>query len=457
MPSEIGQDRRCEKRYPTNRIRVSVYAAGNSKHDQCVLINVARNGCFVSGLEPETDSVELIIHPPNSGQVTRKAKVQRTGCGDEAGWFGARLDLPLSDLELKSMTSDGIWTARAPASDEPLQLALSDRVEIEHELREIKNCRSRIFLWTLGLVGTACAGVWTLNLEGKLTWLGTLWATWAVFGAFIIGALSLAEKGRAVCCREGYLASLALILTKGAAPERYLGWENYKAMLNDCGVMERIGHCPRGKEEYSEVLRCHQEGLIKAKALHSARWVFPGVFDSYMTLSTFIFGVMYLVVVSLLIVSTSKALAIYRGTPFWWSTGAMLIGVGISMLAVRLVGIKNLLYLLTGLLLSVAIGVLPGLQSLTLAAAAMIGMALGASGWVLLSQLWEVRAGKHSFYTYVYTWQTMFVHCRHFFEDAWQAKEYEDKSLIRRCFRYLMSRIARHSLDMEDIKKEREQ
>ncbi len=124
------------------------------------------------------------------------------------------------------------------------QLINDDYKEVWQEIRHIQECRSHLFIAT---IGSAVATFGTFSTIGLTSTSNT--STLLLIGSLItlllllIGLLSVVEKAKAINFRKGFLMTLAEIRRQGVYPENYRGWPDLQSAYNDCTAFQRSGRC----------------------------------------------------------------------------------------------------------------------------------------------------------------------------------------------------------------------
>jgi len=288
------------------------------------------------------------------------------------------------------------------------ELAKQDRDVVSGEIREIKTCQTHIFLSTVGSVTTATLAIWTLGIQGVLGEAGSLTAIGIIFMALHIGIICAIQKSRSVTFREGFLAALDDGLARQMGPLHYLGWTQTRQCLSECGTIRRVDACPRRIPSVGSAA-CQDEGEAAAALGNAGKRVFPGVLDSFMSLSVAVNAGLYAAVFCLF----SWFLARYWRAQFSVNAAATasLIAGGFLVSAFVARFRKLVVGVIAGGAITVLLGVTLRKNALLLCAAIMLGAFVGSLSWFFLRQYWDTRLGRRSVETWKHTWRKVLQHC----------------------------------------------
>jgi hypothetical protein len=220
------------------------------------------------------------------------------------------------------------------------EFARMDYELVHGEAMNIKSCRANIFTGTLGIIGAA--GIAILGILGIKD--SASWQNWLPLAALIpIGLLTSAifatiHKARKLNMRAGYLETLGEYLANGLVPPHFCGWTKAKIVLTRCRIYLRahrgkIKGCEApapvqksrknmvsGTSEMSAMLglviglltftrgqskkerpRCADEGKMRGAEINSEVQFWPGLLDSFTSLTTYIYTIAFVLAVSSLL------------------------------------------------------------------------------------------------------------------------------------------------------------
>lgn len=328
-------------------------------------------------------------------------------------------------------------------------LMLSDSKEVREEIYRIERCRSDIFLAVITAIFAAAVIVGCLFVKDNIQQGAFAVASVVSFLMFMLGAYTTLEKANALNERRGFLSNLNDYIQFGQMPISYQGWSKIKYFFRDCGVLMRLKRCPVKYPEnvYSKhppsfqqcqaIDRrsrhaCRREGSNKAKELNLAQSFMPGMTNSFMSLCSYVYGILY--GFSLLIFSYLIIYAINFCIKKW-------------LLHIEIVNYKNLylsykpfLFLYAGIFIStlflmkfrkwiikesvVIITVLAATSIFTglriddnnylifgCILSGLSGCLIGAIGGHLLNSLYVLRKGSKSPESYYFAWKKALEKC----------------------------------------------
>jgi|WetSurMetagenome_2_1015567.scaffolds.fasta_scaffold18604_1 hypothetical protein len=395
------------------------------------ILDVSETGAFVREVDVPAGLGVITISRHRHKPITKACAIIRSSSKPPTKWAAVKFQSPLSQYELAVVNGTD---AAVPGdlSPEAYDIACSDYDVVSRELESVKACRSTILLWTLSAVGAIGMALWTFFADSKFTALAVFIGSTVVLGAFFVGALCAVEKARAINLRRGFLTALSPYLAHRAGPRDYAGWHALRHCFEECGARRRLGVCDRNLDADSKVT-CRDEGESAAAALNSAKRLVPGAVESFTSLSTTIFGLLYVTTISLF------GLALAQKGQDWWNVSVVyafmvfLTGTAASTLIVRF---RKLIFgALAGFLVSLGIGVFHPAATWGLISAFALGLCLGSLGWYLLRQLSAIRSGRFSFETNVYAWHTVLKHCHRTFQEVSDASPFVSRRRSERWLR----------------------
>lgn len=382
--------------------------------------------------------------------------------------------------EQPKSNNQGAYTSEG-SSDEhrdtlsPVQLAKEDCKIVHNETRLIEGCRSSVFIGTIGALGAiaTATGIMTgavvgAAFEGKNTydhWRAILLGCTIAIILLTIGILITMEKARALNLRRGFLVAIGALLRKGF-PSRYRGWADLRTAHLDCFIKRKATRLAAKKEtplsdssRYCPVLgryyatkkndgvekepdTCWVIGNKRAKKLHPKRRIWPGLHDSFMSLSGNVYSAMYLTVGILFLVSLDLVMqhTWLSGAEGWfsiswpyavglavgaflaaltesfrWIAGTLTKGATRERWAVRVftvvfkVIVLSVVLLFGFLLLGNTIAwqgskAIPWLRFFS-------ALVVSFVGWYFLAKLFVTRIGRYSLESYCHGWELVLQNC----------------------------------------------
>ncbi len=410
-----SNERRQYQRVKCNGGTVTL-GASDITESKGVIIDISQSGMFIKSTDPATspptNSGKMFIHPKRFRTFSISGTIVRQGC-DERGilWCAIKFDSLLSEAQLSNFAGR---IALGALSDSSYDLAKSDYNEIMQQIREIKSCRSNIFIWTIGFTMTAVLAIWTTALSGKVTMPALTAAMFIILFAFVIGILSVIEKGRSIMLRQGLVAVLQDYLKSMKGPSLYKGWSHLRNSFDECGCVRDIGACPRkiGPNGAS----CRDDGEYFAVSLNSAKKPFPGTLDSFMTLCLSIFSAIYLVLITIIGFTIAR----------WISEMSLFSNASAENIHYRVLSMYGIGLFLSGILwrsraiifaiaailpISILAGVAFPEKSLYLGSVCLLGILFGSLGLYLMRQISHLIRGKYSFLAYYFAWHRIIENC----------------------------------------------
>lgn len=359
------------------------------------VLDLSRSGAFLQGCSVPTPRGTVRIRG-SQGQVDRQCRVLRTS----PGWSAVHFDNPLSHAEMGTII-DGYSKQFETTSPAGYEVAVQDIAGAREEVTSIKECRSNVFLATLGALGAAVVALGGFAMDDKMTSAGLLFGIGVSFFLFLVGVLSTVEKARAINCRQGFLRMLSERVAEKRLPPNYVGWAHLAGAFGECGSRRRLGRCARGLTPGSRET-CRDYGEQDAAPVNFVRRLYADMFSSFMSLSSFVYSFVYVVILAAVGYYLSRVLHDL------WKLDGRTIGwvfAGGGVASPFLVRWRKVVFLL-GAGFVTCLFVTAATENALWGAglAALSGLLLGALGWFLVCQLNEARRGKHSFDTYYHTW-----------------------------------------------------
>ncbi len=422
----VNQDKRRAPRYKTEPIPV-VLRSESLPENEGSLVDVSTSGAFLRDCCCPEDTAEITLRPQRKCPIAKTVRLTRR---DEEGkkWVAVQFDNSLSEAEVLGLA--GQKPRQLPVgSRDQYDFAKQDRVEIIRETRDIKSCRSSIFLWTMGLLISACVTIWTLAIEQKVTVITTLPVMVVMLIVFFLGSLSVLEKARAINMREGFVAALDYYLSRNEGPIGYRGWGQIKNCLVECGARRRLKICPRGTGP-QDTTGCRDEGEAMAAPLASAKRVIPSLIDSFTSFVGTVYGMTFVILLVLFCLSLSITWRDTQQISVWSTVSTFVVGLMSSSVLWRFR--KLVIGIVVGVVLAVVLGTVLSEWLLNLCASYGLGALLGAMAWFLARQLRAARVGRFSFDTYLYSWLLVMENCVCLPEASTNRAMYEAPTAFRR-------------------------
>lgn len=229
-----------------------------------------------------------------------------------------RFDEKMSEKELEQY-------AILPSPEYSLRLARQDYSQVFAEIEHIKSCRSNIFIGTMAAMAAATVTTATI-IYRSLPPGGISFAAIApqiIFGTIValvlltVGILATLEKARALNMRRAFLAALGEYLKVGQAPRGYRGWPDLASRKTQCGNLRKTGWCARIQkhnrtQEHDRTQKsappppCWNLGKKDSDILLKEKRIMPGMLDSFMSLSGFLYTAIYGIVGFVAILSMNQ-------------------------------------------------------------------------------------------------------------------------------------------------------
>jgi hypothetical protein len=424
----MAEQERAARRSPTDDVVANL---ASEMPGRGRVQDVSESGAFLWHCYTDDEKSKVIFHMKNKVPIEKGCRTARKDPG--GNWIAVQFDKPLTPFELDRIagTNDPVYL---PGDTSTYDLAKIDRAEVFRETNQIKTCASNHFMWAMGLILPITLAIWALALEGKLNAISTSSAMIGVVIIFSVGVFSNLEKARAMNRREGFIAALDYYLSKAQGPLNYTGWVNLKLCFSECGARRRAKLCPLQRGP-NKVDRCRDLGEDKANVIRSSKRVFPSILDSFMSLTSFFYGLMFLGLVILTVISFSNtwftSFQIPRFMTLYWFLGGFLASFIVWRNKYLVTGV------FLGLILALIAGVVFTVHSLLNCVSAGLGAMLGSMGLFCLRQVIELRVGHNSFETLVHTWLEIFENCIFLPDD--QSKGEISTNALRKLLRYFLS------------------
>ncbi|MFX0206140.1 MAG: hypothetical protein ACFFDT_09145 [Candidatus Hodarchaeota archaeon] len=379
--------------------------------------DISKSGVFIWDCYSSDETVKLIFKAEFKKPIIRNAIVKRKDKKDvKDQWIALRFEKPLSDFELSRIKEDNI-SLYLPGESSTYDLSRIDRSEVFREANQIKTCSSNYFSWSIAIIVPFTVGIWALFLAKKLNAFSASSSMIGIIIVFSTAVFSNIEKSRAINKREGFIAALDYYLKNNEGPQNYRGWVNLKHCIGECRARLCANLCPIIKRS-NDGITCQKIGENKSNLLRSNKKIIPSILDSFISLTSFFYSLIFIGLTILTEISFSKTWQelnlISSNTTLVWFT----IGFFASVIV-----LKNIL-LLIGAVLAVIIMGIGGVvftdQFFIKITTLGLGMITGSIGWFFLKQLYKIRKGIYSFEAYTHSWLEVFENCIFLPEDAAQ-------------------------------------
>lgn len=352
-----------------------------------------------------------------------------------------------NDLTPKDISKLNIHAKVSPHSQPHLwNLMLSDKKEIQEEILHICQCRSDIFIAVITAIFLTVVTIGSLAIENHLKVESLLVASIATFLMFVLGAYTTIEKVRTINLRRGFLANSNDYIVDNLIPLSYRGWAHMKYYFNNCGIMRRLNICPlnimakpnifkrkfdwliNGQQEKNDSdnsnERCPKYGKRKAYQLNKAKTLMPGLADSFMSFTSYVYSFLYIFslgVISFVLIQYMKDYLLNNKTIIDKSQTAVMFicfFAGVILSLTILMRFRRFLFILS-LIVTIILGIEAKIVKfqvenhyyLALAICIGSGFLLGSVGSHLLHSLNLLRKGKQSVESYYYSWQKAIWEC----------------------------------------------
>lgn len=289
--------------------------------------------------------------------------------------------------------------------------AEEDMREVQQRIRATQKCRTDVFLAVVGTLTAATITLGCITIQQELHRGTLLLGASLGFTLFVLGIMVTIEKARSVNSMKGWSAMMSECLARGAVPSRYRGWSSMIQGFCECGARMRADGCGLGLRS-KEGPTCASRGWKSASDLNHTKRPWTGIFDSFMSLTTFAYTVIYAGLTGLFAYVLRPAIAPW--SPLEFASRLMFVFAGAIAVFVLLRVFGTLKRVLVGGCLCVlgsmlaehwvekaaSIGVLCG-----------CGAILGLMACYLARQLIDLRRGKHSVESFYFTWQNVHRYC----------------------------------------------
>ena len=239
----MTKEKRNSPRYAVrNEVHAELLDA-NGKPQSGRPIDISLTGAYISDSKVDLSSTEVVfwVNDKKLGNggasVSAKCRVLPDRTGPNGTGFAVKFVESLTPADF-SMLCDPAHSAGS------VDLARIDVNTVNNEMVLIRNCRSQIFLSTLGAVAVWIMSAIGLGIANQLhpsIWL-TLGAAFP-YAALTVGILSMMEKANAINLRKGYLAAVSDYLRFDLAPPGYLGWSHLSVNRISCGSRQKNALC----------------------------------------------------------------------------------------------------------------------------------------------------------------------------------------------------------------------
>jgi hypothetical protein len=380
------------------------------------IVDISKSGVLVWNCNSREKNIQLKFRPNNKKPIIRKSFVAREIIKDKQVDSGVALhfEKPLSEFELKRIKENDP-SLYLPGEISTYDLARIDRTEVFRESNQIKTCSSNYFIWAIGFIVPFTVAIWSLFLSDTLNVFAASSSMIGIMIVFSAALFSNIEKSRAINKREGFNAALDYYLKMNEGPQDYRGWVNLKYCLAECKARIDADLCPINKDT-DQVTTCQKIGANKSKLIRSNKKLIPAILDSFISLTSFFYALIYLGLCILTVMSFSKTWQKFIELPPSTTLTWFIVGFFMSILLYR-----RFLLLVVAIVTVIGVimaGVVITNQSLIKVSSLGIGMILGSIGWYFIKHLYGLRKGMCSFETYTHTWLEIFENCVFLPEDA---------------------------------------
>ena len=261
--------------------------------------DISQSGAFLWECYTEKDTSKVSFQIHHKKPIEKKCRIVRKDIRDP--WIVVSFDKPLSRFEFDRIKGAN-GSIYLPGNHETYDLAKIDRAEVFKEANQIKTCSSNYFIWSIGLILPFTLAIWALVLEKKLNAISASSSMIGIMMAFCVAVFSNIEKARAINKREGFIAALDFYLKDRQGPMNYRGWVNLKHCYGECGARRRAKICPKSVDPKSNSA-CRDIGEKKAIIIRLEKRVFPSILDSFISLTSFSYFLVFFGLVILTLIS----------------------------------------------------------------------------------------------------------------------------------------------------------
>lgn len=371
------------------------------------ILDVSREGAFVSGCVPPGPKAVISITTPTE-VIRRRCTIRRSPTPGPGEWAAVQFVVPLTDGEMAAVVPQPPSARAQQAPQHVVDHVISDIREIREEIRSIQECRSHVFLATLGAMAAALVAIAGWALDGKLSPPGVFYGISISFGLFLIGILSTVEKARGLNLRMGMLKCLTLRFLRMDIPAGYPGWAILKYTILECGARRKLLICNRGCSPKSRQT-CRDEAERDASRTNSVQRFTPGILESFMSLSATVYAAIYLAIMIAMAHYLAQSFGVSWGIPaihVW-----LLYWVGVMVSPFIILFKRAVFLMLTGFAAAVVFNALWANTITGYVICFLIGASLGAVGWFLIRQMNACKRGKLASNTFFYLWNRMLDCC----------------------------------------------
>lgn len=374
---------------------------------------MSQSGAFLWGCQSGGIRGHVIFKIRGKKPINKYCTVTRRSDTNEK-WMAVNFTEPLSEFELDriKIKPEKLFLCGDVTT---YDLAKIDRAEVFRETNQIKTCSSNYFIWSVGLIVPFTLAIWALALQASLTAVAASGSIFGIVIVFSVAVSSNLEKVRAINKREGFIAALDYYLRNAQGPSNYRGWVNLKHCFAECGTRRRASLCPLDLGPKSGGT-CRNIGKEKAARIRLAKKIFPSVIDSFVSLTSCVYSLLFVFLVVITIYSFKNTwLALYNipaATTLWWFFGGFIGSAILWRHKVIIVGV------VIGGVASLTAGVVLTWPILINFVSCGLGIMLGTVALFFLRQLIALRIGRHSFETLTHMWLEIFENCVFLPEDS---------------------------------------
>ena len=396
--------------------------------------DVSRSGAFLWGHADDSANKPVVTFKiKNQSPIQKPCRIIRSN--EKENWMGIKFEEPISEYEVKKIAGNTIAPLNLLGDNITYDLAKIDRVEVFREANVIKTCASNYFIWAMGLIIPITLAVWALALEGQMNAVAISSSMIAIIIIFTVAVFSNLEKARAINKREGFIGALDYYLNKNQGPNNYRGWVDLKHCFSECGTRRRAKLCPLGIEAKGDC-GCRDIGEKKSRCIVKSKRVFPSILDSFITLTSFFYAIVFFALVVLTVISFKNTWLIMYQIPetktlIWFASG-FIVSFIIWKTKIFPIGI------IFGLIIGLIGGMVLPIQTSISFVSAVIGLIFGSIAWFFLRQIIALRVGHYSYETLVHTWFEILDNCIFLPNDAagvvYQKKKIDFRDLFIKIF-----------------------
>ena len=408
----MSQQDRATRIKPKEHTFVNLNSFKTGVPQKGLIENISQSGAFLWHCYIPDELASVVFPIKGKKPIIIDCRIVRKD--EEKKYVAIQFDKQISLFELSRITGLN-GSLYLPGADSTFDLAKIDRAEVFREANQIKTCASNYFMWAIGLILPITLGIWALAIEGKINTTSTSSAMIAIVIVFSVAVFSNLEKARAINMRESFIAALDYYLNRCQGPLDYRGWFNLKHCFSECGTRRRAKVCPMqiGPKAGGA---CRDLGEDKASIIRSSKRVFPSILDSFISLTSFFYAIVFFGLVILTSISFINtwyiSFQIPEITTLLWFSGGFFAGSIIWRNKFLLTGV------FLGVILCLIAGVVFTTHNLLNCVSGGIGAMLGAIAWFCLRQIIALRVGHYSFETLVHTWFEIFENCIFLPDDA---------------------------------------